>query len=385
MRQEFLNRLQEILYEKVRGGWRDGWVYDKLNQEFTLQQDELEEMARRLGFKMGWNAPLKSLLEGQWQRERVHSKPKNIMTDNSWHGVSLEKELQRMKEELKRSGRKIPGSLDNSFDDLADVSDKLSNLVGMQNVKDDIHTLINFLKIQKMREVENLPSISVTLHSVFCGPPGTGKTTIARLMGGIYKQLGVLSKGHVVETDRSGLVAGYIGQTAIKVDKVVESALDGVLFIDEAYTLAPENASSKDFGQEAIDTLLKRMEDNKDRLVVIVAGYSEEMSHFINANPGLQSRFNRYFNFQDYNPDELLVIFREICEKSHFNLAEPSRDVLLKKLTLLYENRNDRFGNGRLVRNIFDKTVEKQANRLSKLSKVSREMLMTISPEDIPE
>jgi stage V sporulation protein K len=255
----------------------------------------------------------------------------------------------------------------------------------MQNVKDDIHTLINFLKIQKMREVENLPSISVTLHSVFCGPPGTGKTTIARLMGEIYKQLGVLSKGHVVETDRSGLVAGYIGQTAIKVDKVVESALDGVLFIDEAYTLAPETAASKDFGQEAIDILLKRMEDYKDRLVVIVAGYSEEMSRFVNANPGLQSRFNRYFDFQDYSPDELLVIFRKICEKSHFNLAEPSRDVLLKKLTLLYENRDNRFGNGRLVRNIFDKTVEKQANRLSKLSKVNKEMLMTIAPEDIPE
>lgn len=307
------------------------------------------------------------------------------MLNNSWYSYSVEAELQRMKEELKQSGRKMQGSFDSSSGDLADISDKLSNLVGMQNVKDDIHTLVNFLKIQKMREAEDLPSISVTLHSVFCGPPGTGKTTIARLMGEIYKQLGVLSKGHIVETDRSGLVAGYIGQTAIKVDKVVESALDGVLFIDEAYTLAPETAASKDFGQEAIDILLKRMEDYKDRLVVIVAGYSEEMSRFINANPGLQSRFNRYFDFQDYNPDELLVIFRKICEKSHFNLVEPSRDVLLKKLTLLYENRDNRFGNGRLVRNIFDKTVEKQANRLSGLSKVDKEMLMTITPEDIPE
>jgi stage V sporulation protein K len=307
------------------------------------------------------------------------------MLNNSWHSYDIEAELQRMKEELKRSGRKIPGSLDSSSNDLADISDKLSHLVGMQDVKNDIHTLINFLKIQKMREMEDLPSISVTLHSVFCGPPGTGKTTIARLMGEIYKQLGVLSKGHVVETDRSGLVAGYIGQTAIKVDKVIESALDGVLFIDEAYTLAPEGAASKDFGQEAIDILLKRMEDHKDRLVVIVAGYTEEMSRFINANPGLQSRFNRYFNFQDYTPDELLVIFSKLCEQSHFNLAEQSRDVLLKKLTLLYENRDKRFGNGRLVRNIFDKTVEKQANRLSKLPKVSKEMLMIIAPEDIPE
>jgi stage V sporulation protein K len=303
------------------------------------------------------------------------------MLNNSWYGPDIEAELQRMKKELKQSGRTSSSSLDSS----SDISDQLSNLVGMQDVKDDIQTLINFLKIQKMREIEDLPSISTTLHSVFCGPPGTGKTTVARLMGEIYKQLGVLSKGHIIETDRSGLVAGYIGQTALKVDQVIESALDGVLFIDEAYTLAPENAGSKDFGQEAIDVLLKRMEDHKDRLVVIVAGYSEEMSRFINANPGLQSRFNRYFNFQDYNPDELLIIFRKICEKSYFNLSDSSRDVLLKKLMFLYENRDHRFGNGRLVRNIFDKTVEKQANRLSKLSKVSKEMLTTIAPEDIPE
>lgn len=305
------------------------------------------------------------------------------MLNNSWYDPSVEAELQQMKKELKHSGKKTLRSPGNSSNSLADASDKLSHLVGMQEVKDDIQTLVNFLKIQKMREAEGLPSISVTLHSVFSGPPGTGKTTVARLMGEIYKQLGVLSKGHVVETDRSGLVAGYIGQTAIKVDKVVESALDGVLFIDEAYTLAPETAS-KDFGQEAIDTLLKRMEDHKDRLVVIVAGYTEEMSRFINANPGLQSRFNRHFNFQDYNPNELLVIFEEICEQSHFNLAEQSKEILLKKLTILYENRDTRFGNGRLVRNIFDKTVEKQANRLSKLSEVSKEMLMTITSEDIP-
>jgi stage V sporulation protein K len=166
---------------------------------------------------------------------------------------------------------------------------------------------------------------------------------------------------------------------------VVESALDGVLFIDEAYTLVPEGATSKDFGQEAVDTLLKRMEDYKNRLVVIVAGYTDEMSRFINANPGLQSRFNRYFYFQDYNPDELLVIFNKTCDKNHLCLSEEAKDVLLKKLTHLYENRDNRFGNGRLVRNIFDKTVEKQANRLSKLPKVSKEMLVEIISEDIPE
>ena len=202
-------------------------------------------------------------------------------------------------------------------------------------------------------------------------------------MSEIYKQLGILSKGHLVETDRSGLVAGYVGQTAIKVDELIESALDGVLFIDEAYALNPEGTRN-DFGQEAIETLLKRMEDYRDRLVVIVAGYSEEMSMFIDANPGLKSRFNKYFYFEDYQSKELLTIFEKICEQKHFKLTEKSQVVLLKKLTDLYVNRDRKFGNGRLVRNIFERTIERQANRLVKVSIVTKEMMMTILPEDIP-
>ena len=260
---------------------------------------------------------------------------------------------------------------------------ELNDLIGMENIKEEVKTLTNFLKVQKIRAERGLAKTSVSLHAVFCGPPGTGKTTVARLMSRIFQGLGFLTKGHLVETDRSGMVVGYIGQTAKNVDELVKSALDGVLFIDEAYALVPQE-SGRDFGQEAIDILLKRMEDYRDRLVVIVAGYTDEMTTFIESNPGLQSRFNRYFYFNHYKPEELLAIFEKMCGKSHFKLTPDTRAKLQNLFEELYVNRDKTFGNARLVRNLFEKSIEQQANRLAVLASLSDEVLTTLLPEDIP-
>ncbi len=260
---------------------------------------------------------------------------------------------------------------------------ELNALIGLDNIKEEVQTLTNFLKVQKIRAERGLAKTTVSLHAVFCGPPGTGKTTVARLMSRIYQGLGFLSQGHLVETDRSGLVVGYIGQTAKKVDELVDSALNGVLFIDEAYALVPKE-SGRDFGQEAIDILLKRMEDYRDRLVVVVAGYTDEMTTFIESNPGLKSRFNRYFYFDHYKPEELLAIFASMAGKSHFNLTPATRNKLLRIFEELYGSRDKAFGNARLVRNLFEKSIEKQANRLAVLNSLTDEDLTTLLPEDIP-
>jgi SpoVK/Ycf46/Vps4 family AAA+-type ATPase len=260
---------------------------------------------------------------------------------------------------------------------------ELHELVGLENIKQEVTTLANLLKVQKIRVDRGLAKTPVSLHSVFGGPPGTGKTTVARLASRIFQGLGFLSKGHLIETDRSGMVAGYIGQTAKKVDDLITSALDGVLFIDEAYALVPAEGG-RDFGQEAIDILLKRMEDYRDRLVVIVAGYTDEMGTFIESNPGLKSRFNRYFYFNDYEPSDLVAIFESMARKSHFNLTTAAQDKLRQLFEMLYANRDKNFGNARLVRNLFEKSVERQANRLAVLSDFTDELLTTLVPEDIP-
>lgn len=264
---------------------------------------------------------------------------------------------------------------------LEETIKELNGLVGMENIKKEVSTLMNFIKAEKTRLERGLSNHSLSLHAVFFGPPGTGKTTVARILGSIYRNLGVLTKGHLVETDRSGCVAGYVGQTALKMDEVVNSALDGVLFIDEAYSLS--NNDNKDFGHEAIDVLLKRMEDYRDRLVVVVAGYPDEMQKFIQSNPGLKSRFTKYFNFDHYNPDELFEMFNKFCSDSNFKVSTNAQEKTKILLKNNWEKRDKFFGNGRLVRNIFEKTLEHQANRIASIVPLTDEVLTTIEEDDV--
>lgn len=258
---------------------------------------------------------------------------------------------------------------------------KLDKLVGLEAVKKEIKTLVNVARVREMRRKEGLKVPPSGYHMVFVGPPGTGKTTIARLLGSIFHALGLLSRGHLTEVDRAELVAGYVGQTAIKTDAVVKDAIGGVLFIDEAYSLAPED-SGNDFGAEAIETLLKLMEDHRDDLVVIAAGYRERMESFIESNPGLRSRFTRFIDFPDYSPEELTAIFTRMVEEDGYTLGPGALDSVKAILVREYESRGANFGNARLVRNLFERSLTSQANRLVS-STPSRADLCVIAESDI--
>jgi type VII secretion ATPase EccA len=264
-----------------------------------------------------------------------------------------------------------------------DPYQELDELIGLEAVKKEVRTLANFVKVQKQREAQGLKTPKMSYHLVFTGSPGTGKTTVARIVARIYKDLGVLKKGHMVETDRSGLVAEYVGQTAMKTNAIVDSALNGVLFIDEAYALVPEGGGGRDYGQEAISTLLKRMEDDRDKLVVIIAGYTNEMKRFIDSNPGLQSRFNRYINFPDYTGKELFDIFCMYTRKNQYQMTPDAAKYMKEFLDYAVAHKDRNFGNARFARNVFEKSIQSQANRLSKEKNVTAEQLQTLTLDDV--
>ena len=265
---------------------------------------------------------------------------------------------------------------------LEDLLAELEGLCGLGQVKKDVKSLLNLVKVRRLREEAKLPVPPLSLHLVFMGNPGTGKTTVARLLARLYHSIGVLSRGQLVEVDRSGLVAGFVGQTALKTQEVVQKAIGGVLFIDEAYALVNQE-NGNDFGHEAIEVILKNMEDHRDDLVVIVAGYTGLMEKFIHSNPGLESRFNKYFQFEDYTAPELLSIFQSMAKKNGYTLAQEAEGWLKEDLQDLYDNRDENFGNARDVRNRFEKAVARQADRLAAMENPTVEQLMELTVEDL--
>ena len=260
--------------------------------------------------------------------------------------------------------------------------EELNELVGLKTVKHDVEELIGLAKVRKMREEKGMKAVPMSLHLVFSGNPGTGKTTVARILGKLYKEIGILSTGQMIETDRSGLVAGYVGQTAIKTQKKIQEAMGGILFIDEAYML---NQKDENFGQEAIDTILKAMEDHRDEFIVIVAGYTQLMKEFVESNPGLKSRFNKFFEFPDYTVDELQAIFELQCKKYQYKLTEEADKAVREEIIRLEESKGENFANAREVRNLFEKIIANQASRVSALDEVDEETLSTITIEDLTD
>ena len=263
-----------------------------------------------------------------------------------------------------------------------DPMDELEELTGLESIKHDVKELIAYVKVQKMRSEKGLKSVPVSLHLVFTGNPGTGKTTVARIIAKLYKKIGVLSKGQLVEVDRSGLVAGYVGQTAIKTGEKIKEAKGGVLFVDEAYALAKDG---DDYGQESIDTILKAMEDNRDDFVVIVAGYTEPMKKFIDSNPGLRSRFNKYINFEDYSIDELIAIFNSYCRKYEYSVGEEDLERIGNLIKLRKAKSDGNFANAREVRNMFEEIITNQARRISLMEDPTEEDMKQILFADIED
>ena len=300
----------------------------------------------------------------------------NIAVDHIYRDITVHKGMP-----IQEDNKKIT-----SIKEYAESADaeqsltKLSSLPGLNRVKQEVQNMINLVKIHKIRQERGLEIVPQSLHMVFYGNPGTGKTTIARLLAELYKEIGVLSKGQLVEVDRSDLVSRYIGGTALKVREAVERAMGGILFIDEAYSLTDYHGEN-DFGPEAVSTLLKQMEDHRENLIVIVAGYTEKMEAFLDSNPGLRSRFNRFLHFEDYSPRELTDIFEWICKENGYTVGQKCLNYV--KSYFEKEARKKNFANGRTARNLFERAIVSQANRLAAYTSISDEELMRLRKKDV--
>ena len=348
--------------------------------------DSLSDFADLLGtIKLAENAANELLIETasvtpvSYQREAQRSEFTLERTSNGVRRMPEPASAERS--EVCQDDARLSEVLQDKDEDK--LMDKLDALIGLANIKQNVKSLINYVKVRKLREENGLPNPPMSLHMVFMGNPGTGKTTVARILSELYRAIGALTNGQLIEVDRSGLVAGFVGQTAIKTAEVVKSALGGILFIDEAYALAPDTAGANDFGREAIETLLKMMEDNRDDLIVIVAGYSEPMERFISSNPGLESRFNRYFVFEDYDGGELYEIFSSMCSKSEYYLTSDAQEFARVFFNELYDTRDENFGNARHVRNFFENIVSIHSDRVSAFDEHTRESLTTVLSEDL--
>jgi len=354
---------------------------DKRDEIISLQLDLIRQMTQN---------NIRRLSDDIWGASRQNTRDKTQENKTAVKGVHASDGVSPGTEKEPPRAKASDGGDEGSVvenrevlppkESMEDLRKELDSYIGLENVKKEVTNLINMATVYKMRRDHNLPTTDISLHMVFSGNPGTGKTMIARFMARVYHALDLLSKGHLVEVDRSGLVAGYIGQTAIKTAKVVEEALGGVLFIDEAYALTSK--TDNDFGFEAVDTILKAMEDNRDDLVVIVAGYTEPMEQFIDSNPGLRSRFNKYVHFEDYTATELSDIFDFQCSKSCYTVEPEAKKAICDHFVTIADAAGE-FGNARGVRNIFEKLMVQQANRLANMENVTREDLMCISTEDV--
>ncbi len=337
---------------------------DRKDEIILQQMDLIRSMTER---------NLRSMDTDFWGTPLMDGKPAN-QPRKPEKSEKPEKPTPQTQAEVPEEKEEIPPK-----EKIEDLLAELDSYVGMDAIKAEVRSLINMVQVYKLRREHDLPTTDMSLHMVFSGNPGTGKTTVARIMARIYHSLDILSKGQLVEVDRSGLVAGYVGQTALKTQKVIEKAMGGVLFIDEAYAL--NGKSENDFGQEAIDTILKAMEDHRDDLVVIVAGYTELMDRFIHSNPGLESRFNRFLEFEDYTTEQMVAIFKMQCKKGCYVLAQGTEELV--RDFIAEESADDSFGNARGVRNLFEHILVAQNNRLAKLEKVTRDDLMQIIPDDV--